>query len=80
MPDSLSLTLGAVEIGTMVSAILYGAITVQAYMYAVGCRKDRAWMKALVAFVWCGGCCTARSSCSSIHRFLETLHIVSMMS
>jgi hypothetical protein len=52
MSDSLSLTLGAVEMGTMVSAILYGAVSVQAYMYAVGCRKDRAWMKALVAFVW----------------------------
>jgi hypothetical protein len=80
MPDSLSLTLGAVEIGTMISAILYGAITVQVYMYAVGCRKDRAWMKALVAFVWYEGSCTTRKMCSSFYRVLETLHIVSMMS
>jgi hypothetical protein len=52
MPDTLSMTLGAIEIGTMVSAILYGMVTVQVYMYAAGCRADRAWTKALVAFIW----------------------------
>jgi hypothetical protein len=52
MPDTLSTTLGAIEMGTMASAILYGMVTVQVYMYAAGCMNDRAWMKALVAFVW----------------------------
>lgn len=45
MADTLSLTLGAIEMGTMIS--------VQAYMYAVGCRDDKTWTKAVVAFVWC---------------------------
>jgi uncharacterized membrane protein YczE len=52
MPATLSMTLGPIEAGTVVSAILYGMVTVQVYMYAAGCRKDCAWMKALVAFVW----------------------------
>jgi hypothetical protein len=52
MPSSLDVTLGAVEMGAMMSMMLYGMVTVQMYMYAMGCKTDRAWLKALVAFVW----------------------------
>jgi hypothetical protein len=52
MPSTLDLTLGAVEMGAFISAILYGMVTIQVYLYAMGCKSDRAWMKALVAFVW----------------------------
>jgi hypothetical protein len=53
MPSSLDLTLGAVEIGAMMSMMLYGMVTVQMYIYARNCKTDRAWLKALVTCVWC---------------------------
>jgi hypothetical protein len=62
--DKLDFTLGAVEVGTFVSAILYGMVLVQGHMYSMASRTDQLWVKVLVLFV----------------MLLETVHMVSMIS
>jgi hypothetical protein len=49
--DKLDFTLGAVEVGTFVSAILYGMVLVQGHMYSMASRTDQLWVKVLVLFV-----------------------------
>jgi hypothetical protein len=53
MIGSLDHTLGAIEMGAFVSAILYGMMSIQAYMYSIGCKSERVWIKLLVTVVWC---------------------------
>jgi hypothetical protein len=65
MPD---VSLGAIEMGMMISAVLFGMVTSQVHMYAVGCRKDRTWMKILVLFVWS---VVARSPGCFIFRIMQ---------
>jgi hypothetical protein len=52
MPSPLDLTLGAVEMGAMISLFLFGMVTVQVYLYSMGSKTDHRWLKLLVAFVW----------------------------
>jgi hypothetical protein len=47
------LSLGAIEVGVLLSSLLYGMSLVQAYNYAINCTGDHAWLKAMVAAVWC---------------------------
>ena len=44
-------TLGAVEIGVIVSMFLYGIFTVQIFFYYQANMKDRIWLKCLVSQV-----------------------------
>ncbi|KAJ7851099.1 hypothetical protein B0H13DRAFT_2360378 [Mycena leptocephala] len=48
-------TLGAVEIGVLVSYVLFGVTTTQTYIYYSRFPDDSRKLKALVAFVWYGG-------------------------
>jgi hypothetical protein len=61
MPSTLDLTLGAIEMGAFISAILYGMVCIQVYIYSMGCKSDRAWTKLLVAFVWYVGMCSSHA-------------------
>jgi len=47
-------TLGALLVGTLVSYMLFGVTTTQAYIYYGRFPKDPRKMKAMVAAVWCG--------------------------
>jgi hypothetical protein len=49
--NKLEFTLGAIEVGAFVSAILYGMVLVQGHMYSVASRSDRLWVKLLVLLV-----------------------------
>ncbi|KAF9564952.1 hypothetical protein CPC08DRAFT_705016 [Agrocybe pediades] len=51
-PFNADLTLGAVEIGVLVSTFLFGVVTVQCYVYAFRFPKDPLFLKFLVPFVW----------------------------
>jgi hypothetical protein len=51
-PSILDLSLGAVEMGVLLTSVLYGMSLVQTYTYAMHCRGDRMWVMALVAGVW----------------------------
>jgi hypothetical protein len=48
----LGLTLGVIEIGVLMSTLLYGMTLVQTYIYAMSSSQDRIWMKLFVAIVW----------------------------
>ncbi|KAJ7916149.1 hypothetical protein B0H13DRAFT_2323637 [Mycena leptocephala] len=50
--SSLNTTLGAFQIGVLVSYALFGVTTTQAYIYYSRFPDDPAKLKALVAFVW----------------------------
>ncbi|RPD78486.1 hypothetical protein L226DRAFT_568119 [Lentinus tigrinus ALCF2SS1-7] len=45
-------TLGAILIGNIVAAFLYGMTTLQTYMYFGRCRGDSIPLRSLVAFLW----------------------------
>jgi hypothetical protein len=47
----LDLTLGALEIGTLISSVLFGFTTVQLYMYFKNDFRDLLWIRLLVSFV-----------------------------
>lgn len=51
MPSQLDLTLGAIELGVLISSVFYGNFVVQCYLYWQSTIKDRVWVKLLVAFV-----------------------------
>lgn len=53
-PTVLDLSLGAIEISTLLSSVIYGMSLVQTYIYAASCQEDRLWLKLVVAGVWCG--------------------------
>jgi len=48
----LDLTIGALEIGILLSTVLYGILTLQAYRYTEGQTKDPLWIPVMVTFVW----------------------------
>lgn len=52
LPTSLATTLGAVEIGVMLSAVLYGVTTLQTYIYWQTPNQDKRWLRYLVAIIW----------------------------
>ncbi|KAI0712971.1 hypothetical protein C8T65DRAFT_829169, partial [Cerioporus squamosus] len=45
-------TLGAVLIGNLIAACLYGLTTIQTYIYFGRCREDSIWLRSLVVFLW----------------------------
>ncbi|TFK90378.1 hypothetical protein K466DRAFT_596979 [Polyporus arcularius HHB13444] len=50
---TLDNTLGALLIGNLISACLYGFTTLQTYTYfSGGSRGDSIWLRSLVAFLW----------------------------
>lgn len=49
---TLGTTLGAIEVGVMLAAILYGVTTLQTYIYWQTPKKDKRWLRCLVASVW----------------------------
>ncbi|KAF7332728.1 hypothetical protein MKEN_00156200 [Mycena kentingensis (nom. inval.)] len=55
-------TLGALEVGVLLAFILYGTVTVQAYVYSTRFRRDSFTMAGIVAVVW----------------MLETIHTASI--
>jgi hypothetical protein len=48
---------GAVEIGVLLSSLLYGATLVQTYIYALSCEKDRRAFKIIVFAIWSVSLC-----------------------
>jgi hypothetical protein len=50
-PTVLDLSLGAVEMGVLISSVFYGNLVVQCYLYSQSTIKDRLWIKLLVGFV-----------------------------
>jgi hypothetical protein len=52
MSHSLGLTLGALELGVMLSTLLYEMSTVRMLTYSQESRKDVRWLRALVGLVW----------------------------
>ncbi|KAJ7112915.1 hypothetical protein C8R44DRAFT_233603 [Mycena epipterygia] len=52
MLSQLDLSLGALEIGVLLSSTLWGVTTVQFYIYLTAPNKDPWWTKALVYIVW----------------------------
>lgn len=52
MAPSLDSTLGAVELAILLSSVLYGVTTMQAYLYLQSPRQDRLWLRGLAAIVW----------------------------
>jgi len=51
MLSLLDKTVGAVEIGILISIFLYGIYVVQAFIYSQADSKDKLWLKCLVVFV-----------------------------
>jgi hypothetical protein len=51
--------LGAIEIGVLISSVLYGVTCVQTYLYASAraSENDRSIFKLLVAAIWCAAGC-----------------------
>jgi hypothetical protein len=51
LPLQLHLTLGPIEMGVLVSSVLWGLTCVQTYIYAMNADKDMLAMKLIVASV-----------------------------
>jgi hypothetical protein len=47
--SSLGSTLGAIELGVLISSVFYGVTCVQAFAYAQKATKDRSLLKLMVA-------------------------------
>ncbi|KAF7289307.1 hypothetical protein MIND_01392500 [Mycena indigotica] len=45
-------TLGALQIGTLLSYLLFGITTTQVYIYYTRFPEDAPWIRLMVAFVW----------------------------
>ncbi|KII83933.1 hypothetical protein PLICRDRAFT_179967 [Plicaturopsis crispa FD-325 SS-3] len=45
-------SLGALEIGILISIFLFGMVTVQTYIYYRNFAEDPRWMKVMVASIW----------------------------
>ncbi|ESK87266.1 hypothetical protein Moror_5802 [Moniliophthora roreri MCA 2997] len=43
---------GPMLVGTFLSAILYGVVLVQSFIYSRTCRNDKWWLKALIAYIF----------------------------
>ncbi|CCL99789.1 uncharacterized protein FIBRA_01811 [Fibroporia radiculosa] len=50
--ETLNGTYGAMLIGVLVAAILFGATNVQVYMYAIHNPHDSIWNKLVVGALW----------------------------
>ncbi|KAJ7496719.1 hypothetical protein FB451DRAFT_1386092 [Mycena latifolia] len=53
MPSAFDSTIGAFEVGVLISYVLFGFTTLQTYIYFNRFPNDRRPLKYLVAFVWC---------------------------
>ncbi|KAJ7207179.1 hypothetical protein GGX14DRAFT_119299 [Mycena pura] len=62
-------TLGAFQIGTLVSYTLFGITTTQAYVYYNNFPEDTRKLKALVAFVWLWEAAHAASFGAMLYTF-----------
>ncbi|KAJ7591779.1 hypothetical protein C8J56DRAFT_823846 [Mycena floridula] len=53
-PESLNLLTGPIMVGVIIGVFLNGIATVQSYIYfrSDSSRRDRLWLKVLVALVW----------------------------
>ncbi|KAJ7028983.1 hypothetical protein C8F04DRAFT_1265380 [Mycena alexandri] len=52
IPFSLATTVGALELGVLLSVFLFGVLTVQTYIYFYRYPKDRGIYKLMVALTW----------------------------
>ncbi|OCH89344.1 hypothetical protein OBBRIDRAFT_794379 [Obba rivulosa] len=52
MGTSLNDTLGAVELGILISTMLYGMSTIQVFSYLEIGKRDSRWLKLFVASIW----------------------------
>ncbi|KAI5121772.1 hypothetical protein M0805_009583 [Coniferiporia weirii] len=52
VPVDLSLTLGALQIGTYISTTLFGVMSMQTYYFYVNFPNERKLLKGLVAWIW----------------------------
>ncbi|KAF8656017.1 hypothetical protein AX16_002805 [Volvariella volvacea WC 439] len=77
---SVSLTIGALELGVFVSTFLFGVATVQVHIYFKQFHKDGWLIKSLVGVVrFCdliNTCLTLFSPQRNLYRFLELAHNV----
>ncbi|KAJ7125279.1 hypothetical protein C8R44DRAFT_875096 [Mycena epipterygia] len=66
-----NLTLGALEIGVLISYALFGFATLQAYIYFDRFTEDPRPLRCLVAFVWC--CDLAHAICVGYALYIFTI-------
>jgi len=66
---SLALTVGALEVGILLSTVLFGVVTVQAFLYAERNFKDPLWLRILVGIVW---------SLETIQTIVTWIHLYSL--
>jgi hypothetical protein len=52
MNPQLDLTVGAVEIGTLLSAVLYGVMNMQAYTYYTTDTRSSPFVRVVATLVW----------------------------
>ncbi|KAF8576575.1 hypothetical protein K439DRAFT_1640407 [Ramaria rubella] len=45
---NINLSIGAVEVGTLISSVLYGVATLQPFSYAGSGLKDPLWLRVMV--------------------------------
>ncbi|KAJ6454214.1 hypothetical protein C8R45DRAFT_628757 [Mycena sanguinolenta] len=64
-------TLGAVQIGVLVSYVLFGIATTQTYIYFTRYPDDPRGVRALTAFVW--ACDLARTICLGVVLYTYTI-------
>ncbi|KAJ7889262.1 hypothetical protein B0H13DRAFT_2341604 [Mycena leptocephala] len=77
----INTTLGAAEIGVIVSYVLFGVATTQTYIYYSRFPDDSCKLKVLVAFVWYGGFVVERNRAPEHglgFRFCEVGHALCM--
>ena len=48
MMSTLPATLGALEVGILISSVLYGVTTLQAWLYVENCSADKCYLRILV--------------------------------
>ncbi|KAI5118144.1 hypothetical protein M0805_008150, partial [Coniferiporia weirii] len=74
VPVDLSLSLGALEIGTHVSMTLFGVMSMQTYYFYVNYPNEQKLLKGLVVWIWYGHACIDPSALLMLSRFFELLH------
>ncbi|KAJ7123145.1 hypothetical protein C8R44DRAFT_785410 [Mycena epipterygia] len=65
---SLDSTLGAIEIGTMISIFLFGIVTVQVFSYFRNFHKDPWQLKLLVGVIWAVELIHTALTCASTYE------------
>ncbi|KAF7335761.1 hypothetical protein MVEN_02231800 [Mycena venus] len=66
-----NITLGALQIGVLVSYVLFGIMTMQAYIYYSRFPEDNRKLKSMVAFVWV--CELAQAICIGHTLYMNTI-------